>query len=76
MKLNHDNFSASNGLLEGFKIRHGIKVSVLSGEATDVNQDVIDAWAERLPTICKGYDRKGISNGGENGLFYRKFPNR
>ena len=52
------------------------KAPVLSGEAVDVNQDVIDAWVECLPTICKGYDSKDIFNADETGLFYRTLSNR
>ena len=60
--LNHDDFTASNGWLDSFKTHYGIKEAVLSGEVADVNQDVVDAWAECLATICGDYDSKDIFN--------------
>ena len=73
---NCDNFSASNGWLQSFLKRHNIKSSILSGEAADVSEDVLDDWVKRLPSILEGYDTKDIFNADETGLFFRTMPSR
>ena len=71
-----DNFTASNGWLQSFLKRHNIKSSILSGEAADVSEDVLEDWTKRLPTILEGYERKDIFNADETGLFFRTLPNK
>lgn len=40
-QLGHAGFSASNGWLRSFQQRHGLHLAVLSGEAADVNPEVV-----------------------------------
>ena len=44
MKLNLDDFTASNGWLEAFQKHHWIKSAVLSGEASDVSLSTVESW--------------------------------
>ena len=76
MQMGHDDFTASNGWLHRFQVRHSIKCAVLSGEAADVNQDTVDDWSMRLADKCRGYQMKDIFNCDETGLFYRTLPTR
>ena len=74
VQLGYDDFSASNGWLESWQKRHGVKFSVLCGECADVPEDVCNDWSKRLPNICEGYELKDIFNCDETGLFYRTSP--
>ena len=76
LPLGHDDFMASNGWLDRWKTRHKVKLSVLSGEASDVNPETVDDWIKRLPSICDGYKAEDIFNADETGLFYRSLPTR
>ena len=40
-ELRHDNFKASNGWLQSFKLQHNIKQLVVSGEAGDVHEEMV-----------------------------------
>lgn len=42
--LNVTDFTASNGWLERFKVRHGIIFRQISGEAADVGDSEVDSW--------------------------------
>ena len=75
-ELGIERFSGSNGWLEKWQKRHNVRMSVLSGEAADVDPTVVSDWGERLKTICEGYALKDIFNADETGLFYRALPTR
>ena len=49
-----EEFKASNGWLDRFKKRNGIKAKFISGEAGDVREETVDSWKERLPEILQG----------------------
>lgn len=54
--LGHSEFKVSNGWLQRFKDRHNIKQLVVSGEAGDVAEEMIEAWQqwqERLSHLFK-----------------------
>jgi hypothetical protein len=68
---NEDGFKASNGWLEAWRKRYGVKSCVLSGEAVEVSDDVICDWSARLPALCEGYSSSDIFNADETGLFFR-----
>ena len=53
-ELGIDTFKASNGWLESFRKRHGIKFSIFSGEAADVSEETVIKWTQRLPNLCEG----------------------
>ena len=55
MELNYDDFVASNGWLYRFQQRHMIKCNILSGEAADVSDSVVQDWQKRLPDLCRNY---------------------
>jgi hypothetical protein len=67
----HKAFEFSNGWLEAFKNRRGIKSYRRFGESGSANMAVIE---ESLPQICltlDQYERRDIYNMDETGLFYR-----
>ena len=67
-------FKASNGWLEKFKIRCNIKGMTVSGESGDVREETVQPWKERLPVILAGYSPQDILNMDETGKFYRALP--
>ena len=69
-------FKASNGWLDRFKNRNGIKARSISGEAGDVSQTTVDSWKERLPDILQGWEPENIWNMDETGQFFRALPNK
>jgi hypothetical protein len=74
--MNHDEFTASNGWLESWQKRYGVKLASLAGESAEVPEDVVRDWAQRLPELTKDYALKDIFNADETGLYYRALPNR
>ena len=75
-ELGIETFKASNGWLESFRKCHGIKFSILSGEAADVNEEIVINWAQRLPNLCEGFSAEDIFNVDESGIFYKALPDR
>lgn len=72
-----DTFSASNGWISRFKIRHGLVSKKLCGEsASVVSTDAIEMWFEKLPKLLEGYKDCDIYNADETGLFYKCLPER
>ena len=43
LDVSPDEFKASNGWLDRFKTRNGIKAKFISGEAGDVSEDTVDS---------------------------------
>ena len=74
--LDHDDFSASNGWLEAWQKRFGVRLATLCGEAAEVPKHVVTEWAQRLPVITEGYQLADIYNADETGLYFRALPNR
>lgn len=75
-ELRHNNFKASNGWLQSFKLRHNIKQLVVSGEAGDVREETVQAWRERLPTLVQRYASQDIWNEDETACFLWALPER
>ena len=48
-------FTASNGWLEAWQKRHGVKWAALCGEAAEVPADVVADWTVCLPHLTAGY---------------------
>ena len=70
-ELNDSNlgdFKASNGWLEQFKKRFGLRETRIGGEAGDVPITTIKAWMEQPPEIIQGYSADDICNMDESGL--------
>ncbi|CAB3252374.1 unnamed protein product [Arctia plantaginis] len=64
-KLGIQNFSASNGWLEGFKRRHDIAFKKAAGESKSVDQGVCNHWTKDLPNLLEGYKLDDIYNADE-----------
>ena len=69
-------FKASNGWLDRFKNRNGIKPRFISGEAGDVSKTPVDSWKKRLPDVLHGWELENIWNMDETGQFFRDLPNK
>ncbi|GBN10454.1 Tigger transposable element-derived protein 6 [Araneus ventricosus] len=74
--LGIENFSASNGWLDRFRIRNNITFQSLCGEAADVDPSLCEDWQERLPLLLAGYDEEDIFNMDEPALFFRTLSNK
>lgn len=55
LDVSGEQFKASNGWLDHFKKRTGIKAKFISGESEDVREETVDSWKERLPEILQGW---------------------
>ena len=68
VSLGVDNFSASGGWLERFKLRHNITFARIHGEKADADFMGGDEWITNvLPNEIEGYDPKDIFNADEAG---------
>lgn len=76
IKLGIQNFSASNGWLEGFKRRHDIAFKKVAGESKSVDQGVCNHWTEDLPNLLEGYEPDEIYNADETALFFKCLPDK
>eukprot|EP00117_Sycon_ciliatum_P046093 scpid98626/ scgid33057/ Tigger transposable element-derived protein 4 len=74
--LGVESFAASNGWLESFRNRHGVKFATLSGESADVDTAVVDDWKERVNALLKDYEPQNVFNMDESGFFYRALPEK
>ena len=73
-QLGYENFKASNGFLDRFKEREGITGQSVCGEEKSVDQDIVHAWSERLPDICRNYSPRDRYNADETGFFWKATP--
>lgn len=70
-------FSASNGWIERFKERHGLKFKKICGEAASVDQTIVTDWKNSLlKDVLQRYDPKDVYNLDETGLFFRLLPEK
>ena len=69
-------FKGSNGWLQKFRKRHGIKHRVICGESATVDPAIVDDWKERLPLIIGKYAPNDVYNADETGLFFKALPDR
>ena len=76
LKHNYNKFSASNGWLQRFSIRHQIKFANLHGKSAEVSDEAVDQWKEKLPAICAGYHPRDIFNCDETGVFFCALPQK
>ena len=76
LDLSQEDFKASNGWLDRFKNRNGIKAKCISGEAGGVSEDTVESWRERLPEILQGWSPENIWNMDETGQFFRALPSK
>ena len=62
-------FKASNGWLESWKSHHSMKGLKVSGESAGVNQETVDDFKKRLPSITSSYRSEDVFNCDKKGLF-------
>lgn len=74
--LGDNEFKASLGWLEKFRIRHNISYKTVSGEVGSVDGNVVSEWNKKLETLCEGYEEKDIYNCDETALFFRALPDK
>jgi hypothetical protein len=67
----HPPFEFSNGWLEDFKVRHGIKKHRRFGESGSVDMTTVAAALPGIRQVFDAYEWRDIYNMDENGLFYR-----
>lgn len=60
--LKVDNFSASNGSLDGFKRRHDITFTKICSDSKDVNNNICCRWLDELPRTLENYSMNDICN--------------
>ena len=71
-EMGYPNFKCSNGWLRLFKTRKVIGFFTITGEATAVTLEAMDAWKKTLlPKLLEEYSLDDIYNDDETGLFYK-----
>jgi hypothetical protein len=65
----HPPFGFSNGWLEAFKVRHGIKKRRRFGESGSVDMITVAAALPGIRQVLDAYEWRDIYNMDENGLF-------
>jgi hypothetical protein len=68
--------SLSNGWLDKFKKRNGIRSCVLHGEEGSVNKLELEEHRRILQEVLSQYSPKDVFNFDESALFYRLQPNK
>jgi hypothetical protein len=63
-----NDFRASNGWLEAFRMRHCIQVRLLFGKSIGMDENVVNHWNQNLPNVIQGYDARDIWNVDETRL--------
>ncbi|XP_054154246.1 tigger transposable element-derived protein 4-like [Oppia nitens] len=76
IRLNLNQFKASDGWLSKFTKRHEIKYQSYSGESADINDKTVEQWIENLKDLLKDYNIEDIFNFDETGLFYKLLPKK
>lgn len=71
-----DTFSFSDGWLQRFKNRHGIRRITLHGEADSADQQHVQLARDNMKYIVEGYSLDDIYNQDETGVFWRQLPTR
>lgn len=68
----------SNGWIQRFTARMGVKLRSMNGEAgsVEIENYVIQDQLQRIREVMKDYDLKDIYNMDETGLMYRNAPTR
>ena len=74
--LDLNDFKASEGWLDKWKLSYCIREKQISGESFDVSEVTVRSWMERLRELRKGYQLKDIWNIDESGCFFKALPSK
>ena len=69
-----DDFDASEGWLDKWKLSYGIKEKQISGESLGISESTVEPWMERIKEFCKGYEQRDIWNMDESDCFFKALP--
>ncbi|CAH2217988.1 jg15871 [Pararge aegeria aegeria] len=75
-KLHIDNFSGSNGWLEGVKKRNDIAFKNVCGESNSVDNNECNEWIKNLPALLHDYSPDDVFNADEACVFYKCLPDK
>jgi DDE superfamily endonuclease/Tc5 transposase DNA-binding domain/Fission yeast centromere protein N-terminal domain len=76
MGISEDKFKISNGWLNRFKQRHGIRLRTLHGESGSVNESELAGFRKQLIELIDDYEPRNVFNMDETGLFFRMQPSK
>lgn len=77
LRLNIDDFKASEGWLHRFRERHEIVFRTVSGEGKEVNSETCAKWQSgALQELLQEYSPRDIFNADETALFYKLLPSK
>jgi hypothetical protein len=71
-------FKYSNGWLDRFKKRYGVRCQGMHGQAGDADAQGVELCHRALPVLITelGYDKEDVYNFDETGLFFKAGPKR
>ncbi|KAJ8886782.1 hypothetical protein PR048_012994 [Dryococelus australis] len=70
------NFKSSVGWLDKFCTRHIISYKNICWERSEINENVVTEWKEKINYLCERYSEKDYFNSDETGLFFRAVPDK
>lgn len=76
LQIPEKDLKISNGWLEKFKLRHGIKQHVMHGESSSVDRGELSVNQAELMELIGQYLPDDVFNFDESALFYRLPPNK
>ena len=71
-----NDFKASEGWLDTWKLSYGIHEKQISGESFDASEVTVGSWMEWLRELYKWYQLKYIWNMDESGCFFKALPSK
>ncbi|GBC07324.1 hypothetical protein RclHR1_00740007 [Rhizophagus clarus] len=71
-----NDFTASNGWINGFKERHNLKQYVKWGKAKNAPLEILEEARKNLCEIIKDYDLNNVFNYDETGLYWNLEPSK
>lgn len=75
-EMRDNTFCASNGWLQSFKDKYGIRLKVLSGESNNLNRNDFNEFYQNIKTKMERYRDADIFNCDETALFYKQAPSK
>ncbi|KAM7300847.1 tigger transposable element-derived protein 6-like [Ixodes scapularis] len=77
LRLEHDDFAASEGWFHRFRERHDLVFRAVSGEGQDTNMETCATWKSgALQDYLRSYSPRDIFNADETALFFKLLPNK